>query len=637
MTGGILILLSATAIFLPHSLIGINIFDEGIIAAGASLILDGKLPYRDFHLVYGPGQYYLTAALFSLFGEDLLITHVTHAFLLAALGLIIFNYTKQIGAQSRSALLMLILYIGITLFAQPNVGYPAITSIFFLLLGGLTLGRWATTSQAAMLAIASLSVGMAGLFRWDFGIYGLSAFGLSLLGHILQAGYKARSSKDKPGILITAFAPVLAILALVYVPLLVIYSSFSLWYHEVPYYLFNEFAKWRNLEFIRPAIMELAGSDNVIALSKSILKLAYLGLPITIALLSLSTIAYMAFRGRWRSGDNQQFTSTIYLACLCIFFLNQMRVRTHLWQGFPAMISSLPLIVFLLRYYKMQIQNSIVFSTTLPAMGFLLGTMLTNVALQTLLDTSDKQLVPFDTPRSSTIHVQRYMQPYIELVNYIRTHSRPHEAIYSGVDDHSRLFMNDVMLYFLADRPPPDRFLELEPGMSNSSDGQNRMIQVLQQSQVRLIVLASILSNEPNLTSRSNGVTSLDEFIRKQYTPKANYLNYTVYIKDPPRPAPPADLQLFQQALTLQLNGQQEQSILLYQQYLLQEPDYYQAHFNLAHALMDRGQCESAIPEFERTLELWPGYKAAHLHLANCYRKLGRQDMERLHAKAYKK
>jgi tetratricopeptide (TPR) repeat protein len=85
-----------------------------------------------------------------------------------------------------------------------------------------------------------------------------------------------------------------------------------------------------------------------------------------------------------------------------------------------------------------------------------------------------------------------------------------------------------------------------------------------------------------------------------------------------PRPAPPANLTLFQQALDLQKRGENAQAIALYRQYLMQEPDYYQAHFNLAYALMETGQCAAAIPEFERTLALWPGYDEVKIHLAQC-------------------
>jgi hypothetical protein len=55
------------SMFLPHSLTGINVFDEGFIVSGAMLVKDGMLPYRDFLSVYGPGQYYVTAGIFWLY------------------------------------------------------------------------------------------------------------------------------------------------------------------------------------------------------------------------------------------------------------------------------------------------------------------------------------------------------------------------------------------------------------------------------------------------------------------------------------------------------------------------------------------------------------------------------------------
>ena len=69
--------------------------------------------------------------------------------------------------------------------------------------------------------------------------------------------------------------------------------------------------------------------------------------------------------------------------------------------------------------------------------------------------------------------------------------------------------------------------------------------------------------------------------------------------------------------------------------YLEQQPDYYQAHFNLGIALKDLHQYAAAISEFERTLELWPGYKEAHLHLAYCYKELGMTEEMRRHESLY--
>ncbi len=102
------------------------------------------------------------------------------------------------------------------------------------------------------------------------------------------------------------------------------------------------------------------------------------------------------------------------------------------------------------------------------------------------------------------------------------------------------------------------------------------------------------------------------------------------------RPSPPLNLTLFSEALRLQLAGQLAEAVSKYQLYLKEEPDYYQAHFNLAMALKDLHQCESAIPKFNKTLELWSGYKEAHLHLANCYRELGDIKQAEAHERLYR-
>lgn len=122
----------------------------------------------------------------------------------------------------------------------------------------------------------------------------------------------------------------------------------------------------------------------------------------------------------------------------------------------------------------------------------------------------------------------------------------------------------------------------------------------------------------------------------RQPDEKIGYSIFLYNTKNSPKPPHPANLLLFNQALTLQLKGEKEQSISLYRQYLLEEPEYFQAHFNLACALKDTGRCAEAIPEFERTLTLWSGYKEAHLHIASCYDELGQRDKAQWHLNRYK-
>ena len=173
-------------LFLPQSLVGINVFDEGFIVSGAMLVKDGMLPYRDFLSMYGPGQYYVTAAIFSVFGENLIFVRYLHIVLLTALGMTIYGLAKRESAGFSGPLLMLFSYVGIVLFAQPNVGYPAITATLFLLLSAFALINWSDTLRANSLVLASCMIGIAGLFRWDFGIFGLLALVLTITFATLQ-------------------------------------------------------------------------------------------------------------------------------------------------------------------------------------------------------------------------------------------------------------------------------------------------------------------------------------------------------------------------------------------------------------------------------------------------------------------
>jgi membrane protein insertase Oxa1/YidC/SpoIIIJ len=47
--------------------------DEGIVLQGATRILEGQIPYRDFFSFYTPGSFYLVAAIFRVFGNSFVV------------------------------------------------------------------------------------------------------------------------------------------------------------------------------------------------------------------------------------------------------------------------------------------------------------------------------------------------------------------------------------------------------------------------------------------------------------------------------------------------------------------------------------------------------------------------------------
>src|SRR5438477_1062058 len=68
--GALLALLTAL-LFAPAFLAAGSEFDEGILVAFPTRILQGDLPYRDFETFYGPAQPFVTAAAFRVFGSTL--------------------------------------------------------------------------------------------------------------------------------------------------------------------------------------------------------------------------------------------------------------------------------------------------------------------------------------------------------------------------------------------------------------------------------------------------------------------------------------------------------------------------------------------------------------------------------------
>ena len=520
------------ALFLPQSIVGLNIFDEGFIVSGAMLVNDGRLPYRDFLSMYGPGQYYLTAAIYRLFGEELVYVRVLHIILLTSLGFAVYLLSKRISHSRLASLIALFYYAAIVIYAEPHVGYPAITATLFLVASAFALTTWSESMHPRSLAIASLTIGIAGLFRWDFGIFGLLALLIAIVLHqSLERNISNRLIQLFQNINY-ALVPAVIIMTVVYVFLILIKSDPVQWYKEVPLFSLTEFAKWRGIDYVKPQYWSFFRENTPTTFIVPILNLTYLAVPVSLVLgASVVTLQYM-FRPLATSDRKMRFVLTVFFSFLCLFLLNQMRVRPGLIQGFPAIVVSIPIAVLVTTY----IGNSTVFGK--PVKVFFLISGLLAVALiaivkheKWLLLVKEDSIV-VDDPRYSGIHLDLKDRSYIDLVRYIHGNTKPNEAIFSGVTDHSRLFINDTVIYFLTGRPPADRYLELEPGISNTVHGQQTIVNSLLQKNVRLIVLVDIVGYEPNQTSKSNGVYILNDFISQNYHLDRTFKTYGVYLKN---------------------------------------------------------------------------------------------------------
>jgi hypothetical protein len=505
--------LISAVLLTPTALIGVVVHDEGFIATGAMLIRRGGLPYRDFLSFYGPAQYYVAAALFTLFGEDLLVLRLLHVWWLGALAAALWVLCRQFTGASRwTAAYAVIALLALVLLITPSPAYPAIPATLFLLLAALPL-----IAPEPRVMAASTLIGVAGLFRWDFGVFGLVA----LTGAIVVTTWSRRAPvREYLRVLAHAIIPAIAMMAVCYGLFIAILSDPHVWFREIAYYSIYEFPKWRGLQFVRPAAAQvLVGiqTTDVRLVLVGLFKLAYLVVPASVAIVA----GILILR------ESRARRSLLYLPLLALVLLQQMRVRPSFSQGFPAVTVAIPLTLYILArlHARVAMRRPLIWSTraiVCAAMALLL--------LVRARATTSADLAPLDADRAHLIRVTRAQaEMYGALIRYVREQTSADDALYSGAVDHSTLVISDSLIYFLANRLPADRFVELDPGIANTVEGQREIVHELDTKRVPVIVLIAHEYREPNATATSNGVFVLDDFIRSRYEHAATFGPYTAF------------------------------------------------------------------------------------------------------------
>ncbi|MEW6208407.1 MAG: glycosyltransferase family 39 protein [Acidobacteriota bacterium] len=139
---------------------------------GAERILDGEIPYRDFHTLYPPAIIYLNAAVFKLFGVSL-YNALLAVFLFKALtSLAIYLCARQLmpRAWAIAAAAFSIVWL------RPNGPFKAVPMHYgalFLALALFLLLRYLQTRKTSLLVAAGLSIGLLTLFKHNIGAYAL--------------------------------------------------------------------------------------------------------------------------------------------------------------------------------------------------------------------------------------------------------------------------------------------------------------------------------------------------------------------------------------------------------------------------------------------------------------------------------
>lgn len=508
---------------------GVNIYDEGVTLYGASRILEGAIPYRDFWTLYAPGQYYVLAGLFKLFGTSIITERIWDVLARVLIAFLVFLISRKLLTTKLAIIpwCISIIWIGYLHFPAYAM-YPAL--VFSLLAILLLLEYFARPQKPRLLMACGAAIGFATLFRHDIGAYTFLTCGPIVVAFSFANLYKEKLNQKIKLVIIKVFLPlcggVISVLCLptlylvTTVPLDILFNDLIVFpltvFHKVrsvPYppiwpdptkYYYSSFGNYiisTSIPFYFPAFVYLGVFSTLILQFRGILEFDKIKVWSVISITVLGLLFYL--QGISRADVVHAFPTTTIATILLVYMIHQAlkRFRKSLVIFFTCIILMFPFATFIF---------------------FPVSNWLINVDYLSDLDL-------FNCPeRVGCIPIDKDEEA---AANYVRSHTAKDEKIYVGLPRHDLVFINDAFFYFLANRDSATRYHELHPGVVTTLPVQLEMTNDLKLQKVNYIVLFSQFVNnrEPNEGGESSNITVLDDYIRQNYQMVQQFGFYSVW------------------------------------------------------------------------------------------------------------
>ncbi|HEY7436450.1 MAG TPA: hypothetical protein VIE41_15020 [Methylomirabilota bacterium] len=515
-TTGLLVLAAAAlAYILAGFHHGISFHDEAVPVYGAARILVGDLPYRDFWTMYAPGQFFLLAGLFKLFGPSLAVERVTTAVAMFGTSVVAYVIARQLGLSSRMALLpagLWTIVMGGILATVLSVG------VFPALLGGFAssalLLRYLDTRDRGLLIASGVLLGVCALFRQDFGAYFLVAQWATV------ALVRPPSAARVLGLHSAAIAGPVAVAGAI---LLLIGIPGSRIIGDVVVFPVTSYSRIRGLPLppLIPDPRALVGADPGpwLILLRDSLRFYF-----PVIVLPLVAAVLVADRRRGRLADS---APVLLVAAADLTLLGYAWSRADRAHAVPAWLPALLLLAWLLaRAWQLRARRTRAAFLALGAawiLAFIAPPLLAKA--DRLLRPASEGEVVFDPPRAGGIIAGPEYAALRATVRYVQTVVPPGERIFVGNEYHDSIVLNDMLFYFLADRHSATRYHELAPGVATTEPIQLEIIRDIERRGVRHIVLR----RNPGYQPDPHGSPRLDRFIRDHFSVVQTFGHYTVW------------------------------------------------------------------------------------------------------------
>ena len=186
---GVYVLIFNRANVLSHS-IGYNLY-------ASERVLNGDVPYRDFHTLYPPAIFYLNAALFNWSGVTLYTSLIGVLVFKVLTVVVIYLSCRQVMPRSWA----LISALSGLLWLRPNGPFKSVPMHYgalFLALAMYLLLKHSNQNQRFLVFLAGASLGLVALFKHNIGAYALVGSLVFLLFDGRRDERQSQQNKLKP-------------------------------------------------------------------------------------------------------------------------------------------------------------------------------------------------------------------------------------------------------------------------------------------------------------------------------------------------------------------------------------------------------------------------------------------------------
>ncbi len=432
-------------------------YDSGITASAATFMLHGRLPYRDFGLLYGPAAGWLAMLPTALLGPNLLALRLLGLLVVVGQAVVGYLLVRRVVAPLPAAVVSVVGALALVAFNLLDL--PAWSLALLAATGALLL---ASGEAHGVLWRAGALAGLAFLFRLDVGGYVL----LSLL---------VGTRKVRPALAFTAVVLPFAAWLLATVPLQDLTRQL-LWYPLV--------GQKRYHDTPLPAVLDAAGFHP-----RGLLE-------VQVHLAALLVVA-LAGVGIWRRSRMRPGVAPLLLCFAALCLLQDLSATDvwHLGQALPPVLLLLGVWLFPAGRPVSKTTAALVVPLALP----LLALMVHDGAWKGPFAAYDRQIEA--------------------AARLVRGATAAGEPIFVGEAHHRFTFTDPLIVYYLADRPAGVRDTLFLPGLTNTARVQRRMVADLERSQTRYLVLDERFADvfEPSNDSRIPGATVLDRYVTANF------------------------------------------------------------------------------------------------------------------------